>query len=241
MKCGYALRGQPVFEEQHYGWAVVRCPECGLVAPMHGFHASRRAANITTGMLSVVWTAVALAIVGGLGGLLTLFVSIAFRRGYVGEEVRQWTGRTVRQTWNDADSILGVLVLLMFIPLAVPPATLFMAMTAGRGRRATLMLPAAVGVVALLLFGAIYWVAYVDTRRGWGGDFQEAVTSVAGMMLWLGATLVMTLLLSGVCLLSRRGLRWVVGHVGPNWLVLALSGLWTEAGKPLPGRVREAD
>ncbi len=84
MKCGYDLRGQGVVGEPHYGWAVVRCPECGLVTPMHGFAMSRRVANLSATLLGVLWLAAALTVTTTLGFAAALVVEAAFKSGVSG-------------------------------------------------------------------------------------------------------------------------------------------------------------
>jgi hypothetical protein len=70
IKCSFNLAGQPVFRENVYGMAIVRCPECSTVASLQEHPLLGRWAGRFAAVLAGIWL---LMLIGGIfasGGVL---------------------------------------------------------------------------------------------------------------------------------------------------------------------------
>lgn len=60
--CAYSLSGQPILREDDYDLYVVRCPECGRIAPMSEGQSMIRGRRLTVGLMAGGWILIVIAI-----------------------------------------------------------------------------------------------------------------------------------------------------------------------------------
>jgi hypothetical protein len=63
--CGYSLVHQPILREPAYGLLIVRCPECGTVAPVQEYPLLGRWASRLAAIGAAAWLVVILAVLAG--------------------------------------------------------------------------------------------------------------------------------------------------------------------------------
>lgn len=60
--CGFNLFGQPVTKEDHYGLAICRCPECGIVAALQSYPVMSHWVNRFRAIIAALWIVILLGL-----------------------------------------------------------------------------------------------------------------------------------------------------------------------------------
>ena len=223
-RCGYDLRGQPVHAEATYDWAIVRCPECGFVAPMHACGASRRVWAFGASVAATAWVFASLGSIAALG--LGMF-GIAQSAMVVTIAGPYWYDYT---EWAPID---GALETFWATPLSLGVWVLLACLMPGlrRERRRILL------AVSILVM-AIGWVSYFWMLSDWtvgryGYEVYGSATQQVAAIGWrIGMmTSAFVLFQTWVMMeLARPAMRWALPRFAPHWVVLAFAELWSADG-----------
>jgi len=100
--CGFNLYGQTVTKEEHYGLAIARCPECGVVAALQSYPTMSHWVNRFRALLTALWVIVLL---GAFIGNTMAFMGMAQGAGnlagdtmgeIIGQAHAQWSQEQTR-------------------------------------------------------------------------------------------------------------------------------------------------
>ena len=250
-KCGYAMQGQPLVHEPHYGFIVAKCPECATVRPIEAMQMSRSQARgmaITRGSRILLGLFAWLVLSTGLNIFVASETAIECSRqyadrvaGFIGGNSYATFGEDVLQPKLDADWIqAGGLIrvvdwteagaFLLLFPSAFISGLIALACFPTLRLRGNSVLACTAVLLSHLIFAGMVWA---DWQSGVLSPYRYAIQRVAYPLsaLALVAAFIPTWL-TLICV--RPVLRWFIGKLADPVLTARMTALWTIDGYPPP-------
>ncbi|MEM8834561.1 MAG: hypothetical protein AAGD00_01960 [Planctomycetota bacterium] len=214
LSCGYDLRGQPVWQEEHYGWYITRCTECGFVSPMGSFDMTAKILRVTAGRAAGGWILSLLVLWAAMGG-----VSFA---------MSQWGMQSLAISGQQA--MAGFAILWMIVVSFIGGALICALSPDARTPRFMWMGLPALAVTMLWWAGTLSY--QFEEEQDWG------LTAIgnggwARLLIMLG---VQAAILLAVFMPMRAIMRAVFLTLAPPWVGATMPGLWRADDLELPGR-----
>jgi hypothetical protein len=242
-RCGYALTGQPVSREPHYGWLIVQCPECSLVTPVT--IALRQRRGCLRAAVSMVFSvAVFAGMVGFLAGLsqstayaasfkFAEFLALSFEGDvsiYDRVSSEHWSVRRVDERfdaaggWTHAVEWIALTDWLYFLVGSVIAAVVCAILwrhTRSRGLAIRGALVSVVSCVVLVLY-------YLDSNAPYGFEWPMSKAEwKVGVPIAAASMVVGTGCLIAAMYAGRAMARFVCQIFLPPVLRLTIHELWT--------------
>lgn len=219
LSCGYDLRGQPVWREEHYGWYITRCTECGFVSPMGSFDMTAKILRVSAGRAAGFWFIFNLILWTTMGGIM-----FAMSR----------TGMVALASGGGATALAGFAILWMIVVATIGGllSVLFSSETPTK-RFMWMGMP-------VLLVTMLWWAHHVMTEMR--DPFTDAISfensilddgGIVRLLIMLG---VQASILVAVYLPMRAIVRFVCTQFAPQWVGATQPGLWQADGLELPER-----
>lgn len=265
--CGYSLVHQPILREPAYGLLIVRCPECGSVAPVQEYPLLGRWAARLAAIGAAAWLVVLLSILAASTLTITASGFMAWETGRrevtrtLESVVMDETGMDISggypppefAAWCDAEGMPAVARRVLAasgdawsVPgLAVNALGFAPLPLLGGLALAVLLLhrrpatAAALGVsLTMGIAGLILWFNVRGEAASGITRSTDAAFLALGWRIVLGGMLLNAAVFAGACFFGRSITRWLIRLAVPPRMRGSLAFLWLADDLPPPPGVR---
>ena len=265
--CGYSLVHQPILREPTYGLLIVRCPECGVVAPLQEYPMLGRWATRLAAIGAAAWLAVLLGVLAASTLAITVSGFIAWESGRsttidtLEELVRDETGMDIAggypppefAAWCAAEGMPAIARRMIesadgawSVPGVAVNALGFVPFPLLGGLALSVLLlhrrpatAAALGLIVTMgIAGLILWFnVRAEAASGFIRSRDVAFLAVGWRIVLVGMLLNATVF-AVACVFGRSITRWLIRLAVPPRMRGSLAFLWLADDLPPPPGVR---